>query len=261
MKTILAIDFDEWACATYRANFPECEVRCAKVEDHRRNLPAADIIIGGPPCQGFSLAGEGLGEFDPRNGWPAAIECVAFGMPRMFLFENVARMLTARHIKYLRKVFTAFERLGYRVEMKRLDSVNFGVPQFRDRIWLWGIRQDVKARHCWPAPTHAWPWPEPGMFGDHGLARAVTTGWALGISHRQVDGVWFQGTGVDGVIHKRRGASQERPDHPFREPAPTINAGADRQFHVITRPEYLRCMTCGEESNSGDGISINGGEF
>ncbi len=203
MKTLLAIDFCKDACATYSANFPDVEVRCDKVEAHRRNLPQSDVIIAGPPCQGFSLAGKGLGEFDPRNGWPATVAAVEFSMPRMFLFENVSGMLTVKHIKYLRKVFTALERLGYVVEMKRMDSVNYGVPQFRDRIWLWGIRQDVHAtgvRHRWPAPTHAWPWPEPGMFGDHGLQRAVTVGQALGISHWQSDGVWFEGSGIAGTV-------------------------------------------------------------
>ena len=200
MKTIMAIEMDPHAAATYSANFPGVTVLQRRVEDCVSMLPSADVVIGGPPCQSFSLAGDGLGEFDPRNGWPAALAAVAKVMPRMFLFENVAGMLTKKHIGYLRKVFTAFERIGYRVEMKRLNSVNFGVPQFRDRIWLWGIRNDLTARHCWPAPTHAWPWPEPGMFGDHGLARAVTTGWALGISHRQADGVWFEGSGCPPAI-------------------------------------------------------------
>lgn len=228
-RTILALDFCLHATATYAANFPGVDVRCAKVEDCIATLPAADVIIGGPPCQAFSLAGKGLGEADPRNGWPAYVASVRKVMPRMFLAENVAGMLTPRHLKYLSKVYAELEACGYVVEWRRLDSVNFGVPQFRDRIWIWGIRRDLwksvnqwpGIRHQWPAPTHAWPPPVPGMFGGE-LLPGVTVGQALHI--------WYPGCGWDEDAHQVTGIRRirrsgvERRDHPLNEPCPSVMA-------------------------------------
>lgn len=208
MTPILAIDFDKWACKTYQANFPNVEVRCAKVEDEIDRLPAADVIISGPPCQSFSMAGKGLGEADPRNGWPANIAAVRKVRPRMFLAENVAGMLTVKHIKYLAKVYKALEDCGYLVQHRRLDSVNFGVPQFRDRIWVWGIRKDLDCVHSWPSQTHCWPPVPDGMFGA-GLLPGVTVGEALGI-------------GKD--IRRIRGSGVVRRDHPPSEPSPSVMA-------------------------------------
>lgn len=216
METVLAIDFDKWAAETYAENFPGVDVRRATVESQIDSMPYSDIIIGGPPCQGFSVAGEGKGEKDERNGWPAAISAVAKVRPRMFLFENVAGMMSARHIRYFSRVYADLEKLGYRVEWLLLDSVNYGVPQFRERVWVWGIRADVGAAHCWPSPTHIWPPPTEGLFGEHGLLPGVTVGQALGI---------------EGYIRIERGAGLldrggERRDHPTTEPCPMVAAGS-----------------------------------
>ncbi len=222
MRTLVAVDFDKHACATYSENFPDAEVRCAKVEEQGDSLPYADIIHAGPPCQSFSLAGKGLGHADGRNGWPAFVAAVTKVKPRQFLAENVAGMMTEKHRPYLARVMRELELLGYRVEMRKLDAVNFGVPQFRDRIWLWGIRNDVKAVHRWPKPTHVWPWPEAGMFGGE-LQRAVTVGWALNIPHRQADGVWWEPFGEPfGEYVQRQSGSRKSPTRTVGEPAPTL---------------------------------------
>ena len=213
MKTLLAIDFDPWAAKTYAANFPDVEVRCSKVEDELDALPVSDFIIGGPPCQSFSVAGKGLGHADSRNGWPAFVAAVRKVRPRMFLAENVAGMLSPKHIRYFAKVYAELEKIGYVVLWELLDSVNYGVPQFRQRVWVWGIRADLHAagmRHEWPKPTHAWPPPVPGMFGGE-LLPAVTAGQALGL---------------DGAIRKPRSHAVVRRDHPTNEPCPTVEARA-----------------------------------
>ena len=197
MRTLLAIDFDRWAADTYRANFPDVRVECGRVEDSINELPPVDIIVGGPPCQGFSTAGKGAGKNDDRNGWPAFIEAVRRVKPRQFLAENVPGMMTAKHMPYLQSVVSELVACGYSVGIKKLDAVNFGAPQFRKRVWIWGIRRDVYdggARHCWPTPTHQWPWPDGCMFGGS-LLPAVTCGWTLNIPHMQKDGVWFEGDG------------------------------------------------------------------
>lgn len=143
-KTLAAIDFDDWACKTYRANFPTVDVRCGTVAANIATLPDADVIIGGPPCQSFSAAGEQGGHEDERDGIPDFLEAVVRKRPRMFLMENVdALFCQEKFMAYLGAVIRAFEVAGYVVDYRILDAVNFGAPQFRSRGWLWGIRKDV----------------------------------------------------------------------------------------------------------------------
>lgn len=227
-QTILAIDFDRWATETYRANFPGVRVECGSVADFIGRLPGADIVLGGPPCQPFSMAGEGEGENDDRDCIPDFIATVRAGQPRMFLMENVRGLITARHWPYFCGAIDALTECGYVVQWKLLDAVSFGVPQFRERVWVWGIRADLAAKgmkHAWPAQTHAWPWPEPCMFGS-ALSPAITVGWALNISHRQIDGDWFDGDDADGLVGIRRirGSGVKRRDHGLDEPSPTVMA-------------------------------------
>lgn len=215
-KTLLAIDFDRWAAATYVANFPDVPTLQRRVEDCISMLPDADVITGGFPCQPHSVAGERKASADERDGGEALLLAVEKVRPRQVLAENVAGLVTSEGGKYFTWFVGRLERAGYHIQWRLLDSVNYGVPQFRNRLWIWGIRLDVPAVHCWPAPTHAWPPPTEGLFGGHGLLPGVTVGQALNI---------------DGHIHKRRGASLIRRDHPTNEPHPTLEVGADRKFH------------------------------
>ena len=189
-RTILAIDFDVNAAATYRANFPETRVECGPVVEFISSMPYADVVIGGPPCQPHSLAGKRKASADDRDGGPDFINAVCKSKPRHFLMENVPGLLSSEGGKYWQKLYACMEDAGYVLQYRVLDAVNYGVPQFRARLWVWGIRRDVYesgVRHSWPVPTHAWPWPEPSMFGDT-LLPAVTVGIALNIPHRQCDG-------------------------------------------------------------------------
>lgn len=157
-KTILAIDFDKWAAATYAANFPDTEVRCAKVADEIATLPYADVLLGGFPCQPHSVAGDRKASEDERDGGEDFVSAIRAVKPRMFLGENVPGILTSENGRYVQRLNAAMEKAGYVVEIRELDAVSFGVPQFRNRVWFWGIRNDLYAqgiRHKWPKPTHA----------------------------------------------------------------------------------------------------------
>lgn len=186
-RTLLAIDFDKHAVECYRANFPGVQVEHASVADWIDRLPEADVILGGPPCQPFSNAGKGDGESDKRDCIPDFLAAVRRVRPRMFLMENVPGLLGARHARYIGGVVTEMESMGYAVDVRELDAVNFGVPQFRTRVWFWGIRSDVHAagaRHRWPVQTHTWPAPVAGgLFGEgHHLEPGVTVREALGLN-------------------------------------------------------------------------------
>lgn len=124
------------------------------VETYRRNLkglceevklevgfdyPAADVVIGGPPCQPFSVRGKQQGMNDARDGFPIFIDAVKRLNPRLFLFENV-RNLMFSHRWYLDLILNELENLGYIIEFRCLNAVNFGVPQNRERLVVIGHR-------------------------------------------------------------------------------------------------------------------------
>lgn len=215
--TLLAIDFDKHACAAYRANFPDTEVRCASVADVLDSLPAADVVVGGPPCQPFSDAGENRGETDERDCIPDFIEAVRRVRPRHFLMENVRGLLKQKHARYFHFALDALAACGYIVQWRLLDAVNYGVPQFRERVWIWGVRRDLHGdgmHHAWPLPTHAWPPPDACMFGA-ALLPGITVGEAIGgLAQEIVMKSWPQG--YWGKF------SDKHPCAKLNKPAPTL---------------------------------------
>lgn len=101
------------------------------------DYPQADIIIGGPPCQPFSVRGKQQGMKDARDGFPIFIDAVSRIKPKVFLFENV-RNLMYSHKWYLDLILEELRKLGYLVEVKCVNAVNYGVPQNRERIVVVG---------------------------------------------------------------------------------------------------------------------------
>lgn len=96
-------------------------------------------IIGGPPCQPFSRFGCQKGLEDSRDGFPIFVDAVRRLNPDLFLFENVANII-GRHKWYLDLITKELEKLGYIVEYKVLNAVNYGVPQNRERLICVGHR-------------------------------------------------------------------------------------------------------------------------
>ena len=104
-----------------------------------QDYPKADIIIGGPPCQPFSVRGKQQGINDARDGFPIFIDAVRRVQPKVFMFENV-RNLAFSHKWYLDIICDELRKLGYIVEYRCLNAVNYGVPQNRERIIVVGHR-------------------------------------------------------------------------------------------------------------------------
>ena len=122
-------------CATYNANL---RGRC--VEEFltvNTDLPSAEVVIGGPPCQPFSVGGHQLGLEDSRDGFPAFISAVERLSPRLWMFENV-RGLLYKNRWYLDQVIQRLERLGYVVDVRLLNASHYLVPQNRERIIVVG---------------------------------------------------------------------------------------------------------------------------
>jgi DNA (cytosine-5)-methyltransferase 1 len=130
-------EMDEDACATHRRNL---RGRCDQVFlTPDTELPSSPVLVGGPPCQPFSVGGRQLGLADSRDGFPVFIAAVRRLRPDVWMFENVRGMFY-RSRPYLDEVLGALRGLGYVVEHRMLNAVDFGVPQNRERLVVVGHR-------------------------------------------------------------------------------------------------------------------------
>ena len=105
--------------------------------------PNADIIIGGPPCQPFSVGGKQLGLNDSRDGFPAFIHAIKTVKPKIWMFENVRGMLY-RNKTYLKEITDLLQDIGYLIEVKIVKAVELGVPQNRERLIIVGHQGGYK---------------------------------------------------------------------------------------------------------------------
>jgi DNA (cytosine-5)-methyltransferase 1 len=148
-QIVLANDFNEHACDTYRYNIGD-HIVCADLANINV-FPEADLVVGGPPCQGFSLANPKRAFDDPRNWlfreYSRVLEQVK---PIAFLMENVSGLLTLEGGRIFETIKEGFENCGFRLQHAVLNAVDYGVPQNRNRVILVGIRNDVKTRLCRP---------------------------------------------------------------------------------------------------------------
>lgn len=135
-KTI-GYEKDPDAVATYRANLlGKCNQTLLTT---KTIFPSTDLIIGGPPCQPFSVGGKQMGLKDSRDGFPIFINAIKQQKPRMWLFENVRGMLY-KNKHYLNEVINELECLGYVVSYKLLKAVHYQVPQNRERLFVVGYK-------------------------------------------------------------------------------------------------------------------------
>ncbi|WP_047250450.1 DNA cytosine methyltransferase [Chromobacterium subtsugae] len=171
LNVVAAVERNPKACATYRHNLikegsfttlyegdilalPPEQVRQA----HFATGDNCDIVLGGPPCQGFSvhrIKNAGVG--DPRNELILRyFAFVATLRPRVFLMENVPGILWERHRSFLDSFYEQGAQAGYQVMPPVvLDARDYGVPQRRKRVFILGVRLDTTFGEAWPpAPTH-----------------------------------------------------------------------------------------------------------
>jgi DNA (cytosine-5)-methyltransferase 1 len=148
LKPIGAIESDVFACETFRHNFPEtplisCDVRKLTKSKIIDLFGGVDVIVGGPPCQGFSVAGPSqYGKIDDRNFLIfEVLRFVKYLKPRIFVVENVKGLLSGK-ITPEKKAFSEFisqvEKAGYKTHHFVLQAADFGVPQWRERVFIFG---------------------------------------------------------------------------------------------------------------------------
>ncbi len=131
----IGYELDEAAVNTYNRNLiGTCHLQKLEVG---YEYPTADIVIGGPPCQPFSVFGKQKGIEDARDGFPIFIDAIRQIQPKVFMFENV-RNLAYSHKWYFDLIKNELSKLGYIIDFRCLNAVNYGVPQNRERMIVVG---------------------------------------------------------------------------------------------------------------------------
>jgi DNA (cytosine-5)-methyltransferase 1 len=143
--TKLAVDFDKAACTTYKHNFPKVDVVQGDIRkiDWSSFAGKIDLVAGGPPCQPFSVAGNQLAAQDSRDMLPEFVRAVREIKPKLFLMENVAGLVSPKHEPYLALRLQQLNLLGYDLEYKVLDAADYGVPQHRRRVIIFGSKRGL----------------------------------------------------------------------------------------------------------------------
>lgn len=162
-EAVFAVECDTDAAATYRKNFGDhvAEVPIEDVAVFR----SVDVVIGGPPCQGFSPLNRDAVGFERRGLWQEYLRALEQAEAQAFVMENVPELLaSAEYAEFKQR---AEQELGFTVDEKILNAADYGVPQRRRRAIAIGVRSGSVP---WPEPTHA----EPGTPSPKGRKKWVS---------------------------------------------------------------------------------------
>jgi len=157
---LLGVDNWEEALKTFQANHKKTKIHLGNLAtlspldiSQQYNIEDVDVIIGGPPCQGFSISGKREAD-DPRNFlYKSFVNFVSFFKPKAFLMENVPNLIAMNQGKIKDKIMKDFTSLGYTVSYKVLLASDYGVPQNRKRVIIIGLQNNKIFN--FPAPTHS----------------------------------------------------------------------------------------------------------
>ena len=151
---VFSSEIDEAACDSYEANFhvrPHGDITKIPAE----SIPDHDILLGGFPCQAFSICGKRAGFEDTRGTLFFDIaRILAAKRPRAFLLENVKQLSTHDHGNTFRVILDTLDQLGYHVHWKVLNALDYGLPQKRERTIIVGFRENLKFSFPEPMKTY-----------------------------------------------------------------------------------------------------------
>lgn len=158
--TVWANDFSEWAVRSFRENLGDVIIHedITKIDPYiNKSISDCDLILGGFPCQDFSVIWKQPGLNGKRGGlYRHFLEFVDAKKPKAFVAENVKGLLTANKRKAIETIIKDFEKIepGYVVKPHLYNFAEYGVPQFRERVLIVGIRKDTGFHFVHPKPTH-----------------------------------------------------------------------------------------------------------
>lgn len=238
---VWANDIYEDAVHTYQHNIGKHIVLQDISKISTNTIPDCDIIIGGFPCQGFSIANTKRSATDQRNQlYKQLVRVIKAKHPKFFLAENVKGILSLERGKVLELIIGEFASLGYVVQTQVLNSADYGVPQTRERVIIVGVRKDINFTYHYPKPSHS-------ANGNGGLRPWISVSQAL----RNIP---------------EPTTSSELPNHYYskyklnfnnyighrvldpEKPAPTVTARGDNKGGVVVlpHPNSKRRMSCRE---------------
>lgn len=159
-ETVWANDFAEWAVESFKENFGDVihHKDITKIDPYTdKSIPECDLVLGGFPCQDFSIIWKQPGLNGTRGGlFRHFAEFVDAKKPKAFVAENVKGLLTANGGKAMETIVKDFESIapGYVVKPHLYNFAEYGVPQFRERVLFVGVRIDTGFNFVHPRPTH-----------------------------------------------------------------------------------------------------------
>ena len=152
-KCVAYSEIDKNAIEVYKNNFSTSKETYLGDITGIKNLPKVDLIVGGVPCQAWSVAGKKKGFDDPRGKlWEDSIRLVKKNLPKAFIFENVKGLYDPRNRGSLDLIISEFKKCGYDVFHKVLNAYDFGLPQNRDRLFIVGFKKEQKVNFAFPKP-------------------------------------------------------------------------------------------------------------
>jgi DNA (cytosine-5)-methyltransferase 1 len=247
-QVIWANDIFLDAASTYRANIGNhIDTRDIRIVPSGE-IPSCDAVVGGFPCQGFSVANWSRTSDDPRNElFKAMVRIVNDKEPRYFVAENVKGLLSmgkGQTLEEIEAAFSAASRFGYRVKHQLVNAADYGVPQMRMRVIIVGVRGDLLDLPVFPpTPTHA----DPKSARKLGLHPWLSVGKAL--AHFPEPEAGKHIPNHDNSKYKLRfnGHLGHRFIDPSK-PSPTVTARGDDRGGVVVlhHPSNTRRMTARE---------------
>lgn len=238
---VWANDLYSDAVETYRANLGD-HIICENIfEVNTEEVPECDIVIGGFPCQGFSVANTKRNVADERNKlYKQLMRIIEAKKPKFFLAENVKGIVSLGKGEVLKMILNDFTNIGYKVQAKVLNAADYGVPQMRQRVFIVGIRNDVDFEFSYPLPTHS-------ADGENDLKKWVSVGEALSDIPNPDEPNDLSNHVYSKYKLRFNGYLGHRTIDPDK-PAPTVTARGDDKGGVVVlhHPNNQRRMSCRE---------------
>lgn len=234
-EIIFAIDNNPDCVETYKANISDTII-CNNIKQ-LETVPKCDIIIAGVPCQDFSVAarrgrrGETPSHREHKHkkstGENLILQferIITINKPKLFLMENVLGLLYYPHIKLLQDFIKRMEKVGYKISLRKLDAADFGVPQHRRRVFIYGSH-DMNPPP--PTQTHSF-----GLFGKPYITVNDALGWTETRILSQNRSSWAMQKAGKGYFYTSN------------RPARTVTT----RGHSICKPPPARLMTVQESA-------------
>jgi DNA (cytosine-5)-methyltransferase 1 len=208
-------------------------------------IPDCDVVVGGFPCQGFSVANWARSLEDPRNQlYKQMVRVVAEKRPRFFVGENVKGLASFAKGEVLQAIVKEFSDLGYKVRHELVNAADYGVPQARKRLLILGVRNDLSDDFVFPPPaTHG----DPETARKMGVKPWLPVGKALAHFPEPEDAPHIPNHECSKYKLRFNGHLGHRRIDPTK-PAPTVTARGDERGGVVVlhHPRNHRRMTARE---------------